>query len=104
MIKSFTVLLDPEKVNKGYVAFVFGQAKLGQEIDLDKAGKALAKIPEVQEVYFITGDYDYLVKLRVSDKEEYYAVIQKVARCFEVRGKGIIAPKCFKDTPKIVID
>ena len=104
VIKGFTVLVDPEKLDKSYVAFVLGQAKLGKDIDLEKPAKQLRKIPQVQEVFFTTGDYDYLVKLRVKDKEEYFKVIQKVAKCFDVRGKGIIAPKCFKDSPKIVID
>ncbi|MBI4016985.1 MAG: Lrp/AsnC family transcriptional regulator [Candidatus Aenigmarchaeota archaeon] len=104
VIKGFTVLVDPEKLDKSYVAFVFGQAKLGKEVDLDKPAELLAKIPEVQEVYFITGEYDYLVKVRVKDQQEYYGVIQKIARCFDVRGKGLVAPKCFKDTQKIVID
>ena len=103
IIKGFSAILDPEKLDKGYVAFVLGQAKLGHEVDLDKAAKQLVKISHVQEVFFITGDYDYLVKLRVKDKEEYYKVIQQVAKCFEVRGKGIIAPKCFKDNQTIVI-
>src|SRR3989344_6428803 len=103
VIKGFTVLVDPEKLDKSYVAFVFGQAKLGKDVDLEKPAKQLMKIPQVQEVFYITGDYDYLVKLRVKDKEEYFKVIQKIAQCFDVRGKGIIAPKCFKDSPKIVI-
>ena len=104
VIKGFTILVDPEKIDKSYVAFVLGQAKLGKDADLDKPAQLLSKIPHVQEVYFVTGDYDYLVKLRVKDQQEYYKVIQKVAQCFEVRGKGIVAPKCFKDSPKIVIE
>ena len=104
VIKGFTVLVDPEKIDKGYVAFVMGQAKLGKDVDLERPAKQLAKIPQVQEVFFITGDYDYLVKLRVKDQEEYFKVISKVSKCFELRGKGIIAPKCFKDSPKIKID
>jgi Lrp/AsnC family transcriptional regulator, leucine-responsive regulatory protein len=101
VITGFTALIDPAKVEKDYVAFVFGQAKLGKDVDLDKPARMLAKIPEVQEVFFITGDYDYLVKIRVRDQKQYYEVIQKVAQCFDVRGKGIIAPRCFKDSPKL---
>ena len=104
VIRGFTVLVDPEKLDKSYAAFVLGQAKLGKDVDLEKPAKQLMKIPQVQEVFYTTGDYDYLVKLRVKDKEEYFKVIQKIAQCFDVRGKGIIAPKCFKDSPKIVID
>ena len=104
VIKGFTVLVDPEKLDKSYVAFVFGQTKLGKDLDLEKPAKALLKIPQVQEIFYTTGDYDYLVKLRVKDQEEYFEVIQRVGKCFDVRGTGIIAPKCFKDSPKIVIE
>ena len=104
VIKEFNVIVDPEKLEKNFVAFVFGQAKLGKDLDLDKAAKELIKIPQVQEIFFITGDYDYLVKLRVKNQEEYYDVVQKIAKCFDLRGKGLIAPKCFKDSSKIVIE
>jgi DNA-binding Lrp family transcriptional regulator len=98
-----TVLINPDKVDKKLVAFVLGQAKLGPQMNLEGPIPELLKIKEVQEVFFITGDYDYLIKIRVRDQDEYYEVIKKIARLFEVRGKGIIAPKCFKDSPKIKI-
>lgn len=103
VITGCTVLIDPEQVGCGFVAFIFGQAKLGEGIDLERPAKKLAKIPQVQEVFFITGDYDYLVKIRVKDREEHFKVVQQVAACFEVRGMGLIAPKCFKDTPKLFL-
>ena len=103
VITGCTVLLDPEMVDRGFVAFIFGQAKLGEGVDLERPAKKLAKIPQVQEVFFITGDDDYLVKIRVKDREEHFKVVQEVASCFEVRGMGLIAPKCFKDTPKLFL-
>jgi len=99
VIKECTVLLDPEKLNKGFTAFILGQAKLGKDMDLDKAGNLLAKIPHVQEVFFIVGDYDYMVKIRVKDREEYYEVIKKIGKCFEVRGKGILYRKYGRYNP-----
>ncbi|MBU0757441.1 MAG: Lrp/AsnC family transcriptional regulator [Nanoarchaeota archaeon] len=101
IITGCTVLLDSAKVGRGFTAFVFGQAKLGEESDFNKPIAKLKKIEQIQEIFFITGDYDYLIKLRVKDQNEYYEVIQRIAKCFEVRGKGIVAPKCFKDSPKI---
>src|SRR3989344_8319315 len=52
VIKGFTVLVDPERLEKGFVAFVFGQAKLGKESDLAAPALLLSKIPHVQEVFF----------------------------------------------------
>jgi len=97
VIKGYRAVLDPLKVERGFTAFVFGQAKLGQDINLDRVGMELAKIPEVQEVHFVTGPYDYLVKMRVKDQKEYYRVVQKIASHFEGRGEGRVAPKTFKD-------
>src|SRR3989344_7667164 len=54
VIKGFTVLVDPEKLDKSYVAFVLGQAKLGKDVDLEKSAEQLIKIPQVQEVFFTT--------------------------------------------------
>jgi len=104
VIKGYTAILDPEKLDKGFVAFVFGQMKLGEKSDLEAAAGKLAKIPEVQEVYFIAGEWDYIVKLRVKDKNEYYKKVQEVVKCFEVRGQGIITIKHIKDTFKFPIE
>jgi len=103
IVKEFIGLVDPEKVGKGFVGFLMGQAKLGKETDFNKVIPKLKKIKQIQEIFFVTGDYDYLVKFRVKDQKEYYEVAQKIARCFEVRGKGFVAPRCFKESPKVEI-
>ena len=103
IITGCTVLIDPEKVEKSFVAFIFGQAKLGKGMDIGEPIKDLKKIEQIQEIFFIIGDYDYLIKIRVKDQDEYYEIVQKIAKCFEVRGKGLVAPKCFKDNPKLKI-
>jgi len=101
VITGCTVLVDPVKVGKGFTAFIMGQARLGEGVDFNKPIPDLLSINAVQEVYFITGDYDYLIKIKVKDQDEYYKVVQEIAKNFEVRGKGVVAPKCFKDSPKL---
>ncbi len=104
LIKEYSVVLDGDKLNKGFVAFLLGQVVMKKEMNLDAPAKMISKIPQVQEVYFITGDWDYLVKIRVKDKEEYYEVMQKVSQYFGLRAKGMISPKCFKDSHHIQIE
>ena len=102
VIKGYSAVIDPEKLGLGFVAFNLSHSRLTPKFNPDIAGKKLSSIPEVEEVFFITGKWDYLVKLRVKDKDEYMKVIPKVAHCVE-RGEGIVAPKSFKDTRKILI-
>jgi len=104
MIKGFSAVLEPEKLDNSYTVFVMGQTQLGKDFDLERVTKKLAKFPQIQEVFFISGDYDYLIKIRVNDQNEYYELIQKIGPVLEARAKGIVAHKCFKDTQKILID
>jgi len=104
VVREFVAHLDPRKAGRGFTAFVMGQAKLGEGVDMDRAGSNLASIPEVLEVHFITGEYDYLVKLRVRDQDEYYRVVQRVAAQFGGRGQGLVSPKTFKETTKLVLE
>tara|TARA_Y100000310_G_C20614012_1_gene779595 strand:- start:866 stop:1330 length:465 start_codon:yes stop_codon:yes gene_type:complete len=103
VIVGCTVLLNPKKVNKGFTAFMFAQAKMGEKADFKKYIQPILKIEQVQEVYYITGDYDYLIKIQVKDQHEYFDVASKIAKHLEARGKGIIAPKYFKNSPKLKV-
>ncbi len=52
---------------------VFIEVTLNKHDDkvLEEFGAALARVPEVIEAYLVSGDYDYLVKVAVSDTEHY---------------------------------
>jgi Lrp/AsnC family leucine-responsive transcriptional regulator len=40
-------------------------------------GRALADIPEVLEAYLISGDYDYLIRIAVSDTRDYERLLRE---------------------------
>jgi len=103
IIKGYTALLDPAKLGRGFVAYKLGAKKFHDPKDLDDIGKKLAAIPEAQEVYFLVGEWDYIVKMRLKDEAEYVKVAPKAAILLDAC-KGIIAPKCFKDTHRILIE
>jgi len=102
IIKGYSAVIDPEKLGLGFVAYNLSHSRLTPKFHPDIIGNKLAAIPEVEEVFFITGEWDYIVKLRVKDKDEYVRVIPKVAHCVE-RGLGIVAPKCYKETRKVLV-
>jgi Lrp/AsnC family leucine-responsive transcriptional regulator len=65
VIAGWGARIDPARVGRGTLAFVFlriEQAEAEPEILA-----ALAELPDVQECHRVTGDWTWLVKLRVAD-------------------------------------
>lgn len=67
VIRSFTVLTDPAKMEKSVMAFILlvlqyrdGAANLMQCVEND---------PDILECYAVTGEYDYIIKVCVSGVE-----------------------------------
>ena len=67
VITQFTTGINPAALDQKLLAFIFIKAADG--LGQDRAGKALAKIPQVQEVHHIAGEDCYLVKVRTSDSD-----------------------------------
>ena len=65
VILQYTTRLNPSPLHQKLLAFVFMKAADG--LGCSTTGKALAKIPEVQEVHHIAGEDCYLVKIRTAD-------------------------------------
>jgi Lrp/AsnC family leucine-responsive transcriptional regulator len=67
VIAGYEARLDPARLGLGLTAFVSVVTdEVGGNLE---AGRALAAIPEVQEVHNIAGEDCYLVKVRVKDAE-----------------------------------
>ncbi|SPK70463.1 Uncharacterized HTH-type transcriptional regulator y4tD (plasmid) [Cupriavidus taiwanensis] len=66
-----TSVVDPTKVGKPITILV--EVTLENErLDLlDEVKKRFVDCPQVQQVYYVTGDYDFLLVLTVSDMTEY---------------------------------
>jgi Lrp/AsnC family transcriptional regulator len=73
-------LLDPARLNLGVVVFVSVRAQEHSEDWLGAFAEAVRKIPEVVEIYRMSGDVDYLMKVRVADIAAYDAVYKKLIR------------------------
>jgi len=66
VVKGFTVLLDPIALGYSVTALVHVRVELAGA-GVESTVNALAKIPEVEEVHLITGEYDLVVKVRARD-------------------------------------
>jgi Lrp/AsnC family leucine-responsive transcriptional regulator len=78
IIEGYEVRLDPRHFGRQLVAFV--HVGVSEADKANEAGRAIARIPEVQEVHYVAGADGYLVKLRVADTEALQqAVKEKIA-------------------------
>jgi Lrp/AsnC family leucine-responsive transcriptional regulator len=69
VIREYRAILAPEKLESGTAAFILASVSYrakGDDVPVSQrvVAEEIARFPEVQEVYIITGDWDLLVKLR----------------------------------------
>ncbi len=64
VISGFTAKVDPERVGLGLTVYV--AVRVGRPEDRPKLLSYAAERPEVQECHHVTGDDDYLLKIRCS--------------------------------------
>ena len=71
IIEKYVVLLNRNKIQKGFV--VFCHLKLMQHTKefISQFEKEVVKLTEVLECFHVSGDYDYILKICVENMEEY---------------------------------
>jgi Lrp/AsnC family leucine-responsive transcriptional regulator len=86
-IRSYTALLNPQLVEAGLLVFI--------EIDLSRTSpdvfrnfrKQAIQLPEVLDCHLVSGNFDYLIKARVKDMQEYRELLgEKILSLPGVRG------------------
>lgn len=71
VIDKYVVLLNRNKIQKGFV--VFCHLKLMQHTKefISQFEKEVVQLTEVLECFHVSGDYDYILKICVENMEEY---------------------------------
>ncbi len=69
-------LLDAEKLGFGLTVFMQIRAAAHDAKWLDKFARATGAMREIQGVYRMTGDLDYLIRARVADMADYDRLYQ----------------------------
>ncbi len=70
-IQGYCARLDPKKLGQGHLVFV--QVKLANTSRsvLEHFNRAVQDIPQIQSCHMMSGGYDYLLKIRTRDMEDY---------------------------------
>lgn len=71
IIHNYVAQVKKEKVDKAFVAYCHIKLMQHTQDYVFKFEKEVANLPEVMECYHISGDYDYLLKVIVSNMEAF---------------------------------
>lgn len=71
VIQQYSVILNPEKVEKGFLSFCMIQLAKHSQQNLIEFERKIQTLDEVLECFHISGTYDYLLKIRVYNIAEY---------------------------------
>ena len=75
IIKGYEARLNHKKL--GLVLTVFIWVKTDDLVGSTLIGEKIAKIEEVQEVFYMAGEYNYLVKARIADTDGLKDLLKK---------------------------
>ena len=104
IIDGYEVRLNPERFHRSLVAFMF----ITPHPDSDEAdlGKALAAIPDIQEVHYVAGEDGFMIKVRVSDTVQLERVRRERIIALPQVGstRTMIALHSYKESARIPLD
>ena len=75
VITGYRANLDPIRMGLAHVAFVEVRLSDTREAALQAFNKAVLAIPEVEQCHMIASRFDYLLKVRTSDIQDYRRVL-----------------------------
>ena len=84
VIKQRVALLDPDKLNVGVTVFASIRTTQHTLEWLERFAEAVADIDEIVEVYRMSGDVDYLLRIVVPDIAGYDAVYKRLISAIDL--------------------
>lgn len=78
VITGYHARVDPAAVDKGLLVFVEIRLSAKSGEVFDRVKKEILFVPEVLECHLVSGDYDYLIKARISGMTEYRRLLGNI--------------------------
>jgi Lrp/AsnC family leucine-responsive transcriptional regulator len=75
VISGYRAILDPIRMGQAHVAFVEVRLSDTREAALQAFNKAVMAVPEVEQCHMIASRFDYLLKVRTADIQDYRRVL-----------------------------
>ncbi|MEH6775944.1 MAG: Lrp/AsnC ligand binding domain-containing protein [Cereibacter changlensis] len=101
VITGYGARLDPIRMGQAHVAFVEVKLSDTREAALQAFNRAVQTIPEVEQCHMIASRFDYLLKVRTSDIQDYRRVLgEKLSALPHVASTSThVAMESVKETP-----
>lgn len=77
-IRKYTVVLDADKLDCGFMAFCYIRLKQHSFENAERFMSAVQRMPEVTECYNISGDHDFQLKIFVGSMKEYQRFVLRI--------------------------
>ncbi len=74
-IRGFRAILDPGKLDMEHVAFAEVKLLETTEKALSAFNQAVLNVPEIEQCHMIAGSFDYLLKVRTRNIQDYRRVL-----------------------------
>ena len=71
VISGYRAIVDPSFLGESLYIFVLIMLERHTRTDVQAFEAAMAALPKVKEIFHIAGEYDFLIKVAVSDIAEY---------------------------------
>lgn len=75
VITGYRAHFDPIRLGIDHVSFVEVRLENTREAALAEFNAAVMKIPEIEQVHLIAGNFDYLMKIRTQSMNDYRVVL-----------------------------
>ena len=75
VIKGYTARLDRARIGRAHIAFVEVRLSDTREAALQAFNRAVLTVPEIEECHMIASRFDYLLKVRTGDIQDYRRVL-----------------------------
>jgi len=76
-IKQYVAILDPVKVERNMVIFLMVSLEKHTKDIVEEYKEKVLSFPEVMEFYYISGNFDSLLKLMVKDMDDFKRFIEE---------------------------
>ncbi len=77
-ITGYHARIDPHQVGAGLLIYVEISLNYATPDTFEQFRDAMRALPEVQECHLVSGDFDYLMKLRVADMAAYRDLLGRI--------------------------